>query len=449
MISLTLCLLALVGCYIAGRRSLSAGIGCLLLVGYAYGIIRANRMDGYSHLLFDAALCGLYAARFLTPISLAERVRLDELRTWLFVLMGWPIVLFLAPRQDILVELVGLRGNIFMLPCLLLGARLTRHDIGNLAVWVAVLNIAAAAVAAAQFVVGIEPFFPHNAVTEIMYRSGDIANFTAHRIPSTFTSAHAYGGAMVLSIPLLLGAWMDPARGRRQSHLQAVAIVLSVLAIFSTGARAPALQLLVIGVAALFSGRIHVGQRFRWALIAVAVAWVVSGQVRLQRFTTLSDPEFLAQRVIGSVNFTFLELAQKYPLGNGLGGGGTSVPYFLMSRVRNPVSMENEYARILLELGIPGLMAWVLFLGWFFTRPIPRGSSWALTRQLVRVATATNFLLGFLGVGMFTSIPGTAIMLVAAGWTVVPEPASQRETAAAPVPAAAAGSPAVWRYGSR
>ena len=449
MTSLILCLVALVGCYIAGRRSLAAGIGSVLLVGYVYGVVRANQLDGFSHVLFDAALCGLYAARFLSPLPLAERVRLQELRTWLFVLVGWPVLLFLVPRQDILVELVGLRGNIFMLPCLLIGARLRREDLPQLAAWVAVLNIGVAAVAAAQFVVGIEPFFPRNAVTDIMYRSGDIANFSAYRIPATFTSAHAYGGTMVLSLPLLLGGWLHCQPRSRMSWLYMVAITLTVVAVFVTGARSPVLQVVVIGIAAVLSGRVHIGQKVRWALVALAVAWVVSGQVRLQRFTTLSDPEFLAERIAGSVNLNLLELARTYPLGNGLGGGGTSVPYFLQARVRNSVIMENEYARITLELGIPGLLAWVLFLAWLFSRPLPASASWPLTRYLVRVATAANFALGLLGIGLLTSIPATAIMLLAAGWSVVPDAAAVpvAEYARRPVPLAP--QPIGGRYGGR
>lgn len=450
MISLALCLTALAGCYIAGRRSLPAGIGCVLLVGYVYGIVRANQLDGFSHLLFDSALCGLYAARFLSPLPLVERIRLQELRTWLFVLVGWPVLLFMVPRQDILVELVGLRGNVFMLPCLLIGARLRREDLPRLATWVAVLNVGAAAVAAAQFVVGIEPFFPRNAVTDIMYRSGDIADFSAYRIPSTFTSAHAYGGTMVLSVPLLLGGWLHCRPRSRMSWFYVAAIALSVVAVFVCGARSPVLQLLVIGVAAVLSGRVHIGQKFRWALVALAVAWVVSGQVRLQRFTTLSDPEFLAERISGSVNLNLLELARAYPLGNGLGGGGTSVPYFLQARVRNSVIMENEYARITLELGIPGLLVWVLFLLWFFSRPVPASASWPLTRYLVRVATGASFGLGLLGVGLLTSIPATAIMLLAAGWSVVPDQAAvpSAERVRAPAPPLAP-QPAGWQYGGR
>ena len=85
------------------------------------------------------------------------------------------------------------------------------------------------------------------------------------------------------------------------------------------------------------------------------VAYGVSGDERLQRFRSLQDPGFIAQRIGDSVNLSFIELVRTYPLGNGLGGGGTSVPYFLQDRIRNVVMMENEYARILLELGIPGL----------------------------------------------------------------------------------------------
>lgn len=449
MTSLVLCLMALAGCYIAGRRSLAAGIGCVLLVGYAYGIVRANQLDGFSHLLFDAALCGLYAARFLSPLPLAERVRLQELRTWLVVLVGWPVLLFLVPRQDILVELVGLRGNIFMLPCLLIGARLRLEDLPQLATWIAVMNIGAAAIAGAQFIVGIEPFFPRNAVTEIMYRSGDIADFSAYRIPATFTSAHAYGGTMVLSLPLLLGGWLHCRPRSRMSWFYVVAITLSVVAVFVTGARSPVLQLVVIGVAAVLSGRVHIGQKVRWALVALAVAWVVSGQVRLQRFTTLTDPEFLAERIAGSVNLNLLELARAYPLGNGLGGGGTSVPYFLQARVRNSVIMENEYARITLELGIPGLLAWLLFLAWVFSRPLPVSASWPLTRYLVRVATASNFALGLLGIGLLTSIPATAIMLLAAGWSVVPDPVAVPSADRVRPPVRFAPQPVGWRYGGR
>ena len=419
MISIGLCLAAMVGTYAAARRSLGAGLGMLMAVGYVYGIIRANQLDGFSHLLFDSALLGLYAAQLLNQLPVAERLRLDEIRTWMFVLIGWPVALFLVPKQDILVELVGLRGNIFMLPCLLLGARMTRDDLYVLAYWIAALNLAAGALAAVQFVVGIEPFFPRNPVTEIIYRSGDVAGFTAHRIPSFFTSAHAYGGTMATTMPLLIGAWMQ--KSRYSNSFFGSAIAVSALGVFVAAARLPVVIMVLVAGTALLSGRVKIGHRVRWVFVVLVVAWLVSGQERLQRFTTLQDPDLVAERITGSVNLSFFDLATRYPLGNGLGGGGTSIPYFLQDRVRNSVFMENEYARIALEQGIPGVLAWTLFLFWLLTRSPPADPSWSLARRLMRVAGAASFATGLLGTGLLTAIPGTAVLLLTMGWVAVPE----------------------------
>jgi O-antigen ligase len=89
--------------------------------------------------------------------------------------------------------------------------------------------------------------------------------------------------------------------------------------------------------------------------------------------------------------------------------------------VRNSVAMENEYARIVLEQGIPGLCAWVLFLAWVFTRNQPAYRSWALSRRLMRAGGAAAFASGMLGIGLLTSIPSTALLLLTAGWIAVPE----------------------------
>lgn len=436
MIALILLIAAMVGTFIAARRSIATGFGALMVVGYMYGILRANFPGIYTHLLFDAALCGLYAARLFEALPARERQRLDEVRTWLFVLMGWPMLLFLVPTQDILIELVGLRGNIFMLPCLYLGARLGPGGLRQLAWWFAWLNLAAAGLAGVQFVIGIEPFFPRNANTELIYRSGDIANYSAYRIPSSFTSAHAYGGTMLLSLPLLLGAWLDPAARGWRHHLLSAAVIVSILGIFSTGARLPVVQLLFVGAAVVLSGQVRLRHKMRWIVALGIVAWVVSGEARLQRFVTLGDTDFVAERVIGSVNMTFLELAEKYPMGNGLGGGGTSIPYFLQVRIRNSVAMENEYARLLLEQGIPGVVAWMLFLLWLFSRRLDNGS-WPQARLITRATAFVAFGAALLGVGLLTSIPGSAILMLTVGWSAVPDPepdaAHVRATTAVPV----------------
>jgi hypothetical protein len=436
MISIALCVASFALCYQAARRALIAGLCAVLGIGYTYGIVRANLPDGFSHLFFDAAVLGLYTAQLWRPQPAWQGQRSGDLRNWIFILMTWPVLLFFSMQQDPLIQVVGLRGNIFLIPFILFGARLTGDDIYKLALWLSLCNLGAGVLAMAQFAIGVEPFFPKNAVTEIIYRSKDLADYTAYRIPASFSSAHAYAGTMVMTIAIIAGAWVQPHWGKWQGRLMGAALLMSMLGVFMSATRSNALILFALVMTTVFSGRLPGAYRFRYLIVIAAVGYVVAGEERLQRFTTLQDPEFLSERLVGSVNLTFFELAGKYPLGNGLGGGGTSVPYFLQNRIRNVVTMENEYARILLELGLPGLMMWALFIGWVFTRRhIRRTDMFYFGRRLAYIACACAFGMGLIGVGLFTSVPGTTLTFLLTGWFVV------REVRAPPVPGIAAAAP--------
>jgi hypothetical protein len=161
----------------------------------------------------------------------------------------------------------------------------------------------------------------------------------------------------------------------------------------------------------------------------LGVGWIVSSEARLQRFLTLQDVEFVGERVSWSVNDNFTQLMTEYPLGNGLGGGGTSMPYFLAAEVSPPsYYMENEYARIVLEQGVLGLCLWAAFIAWLFTRRhVRRADAWYVGRRLMWVACAAFFATGMIGKGLLTSIPGTALMLLGAGWIAVRSPRRQLE----------------------
>jgi hypothetical protein len=448
MIAIALCAAIFVVCFQLARRSLVAGLCAVLAAGYVYGILRANLPTEASHLLFDSGVLGLYAAQLWRRQPVWQGIRSEQLQNWIVVLVVWPVLLFFSLRQDPLVQLVGLRGNIFLIPFIILGARLTGDDIYKLALWLSLCNVAAGVFGLVQFVVGVEPFFPHNAVTEIIYRSKDLADYTAYRIPSSFSSAHAYAATMVMTIPILAGAWVQPHYGKWQARLISAALVMSMLGVFMSATRVNALILFLLVMTTVFSGRLPGAYRFRYLIVVAAVAYVVSGNERFQRFTTLQDPEFLSERLVGSVNLTFVELAKRYPLGNGLGGGGTSVPYFLQNRIRNVVTMENEYARILLELGLPGLLMWALFLVWVFTRPYVRKTDmFYFGRRLAYVASACSFGLGLIGVGLFTSVPATTLTFLLTGWFAVrevkaPPVAPEKGTvplSAVPAPSGSAG----------
>ena len=411
---------AFILCLWAANRSLRYGLLSVMIVGYVYGILRANFPDTSTYLTFDMAVLGLYIGQLWRPLTTEQRRHAHDLRLWLIVLIAWPALLFfLTPADTPLVELVGLRANTFLLPFLLLGARLDDDDMFWLALGFAGLNLAAVGVGIAEFFLGIEPFYPRNDVTDIIYRSKDLVGWTAHRIPATFSSAHAFAGTLVMSLPLLVGAWVQTSRKVKwHRNLLGVAIAASLLGVFMAAARTHMITASILVALVTFSGQLRGEQWVRWVVALCLVGYVISGEERLQRFTTLQDTDFIAERWTGSVNEGFFEAIKTYPMGNGLAGGGTSVPYFLRGH-QSPLIMENEYARIGIEQGLPGLTLWVVFLLWAFLR-LPRGrrDGWALGRMIAWVACGLFFLTGLTGVGLMSSVPQTVLMLTLMGWFV-------------------------------
>jgi hypothetical protein len=164
--------------------------------------------------------------------------------------------------------------------------------------------------------------------------------------------------------------------------------------------------------------KLSLRKRLVWGLAIAAIAVLALTNQRFQRFKSL-DSELMMERVAGSVNRSFLEILFEYPMGNGLGGGGTSTPYFLEGSVRHPIGIENEYGRILAEQGIIGLLLWISFVGWCAVRRTPfRPHPWLAARRLLWFAYMFYFLTAATGTGMLTSIPQTFFMLLGIGWTM-------------------------------
>ena len=234
MISILFAVGSFLTCLVAASRSLKLGLCAIIGVGYIYGIARANYPDSWTYMMFDVGAIGLYIAQLWKPMTPAQRAGSHDLRVWLAILIGWPVLLFIAfPSDYPLVEAVGLRANVFLLPFLLFGARLTNDDLKDVALFLAVLNLAAVALGTVEFFIGIEPFFPVNEVTDIIYKSRDLVGRTAYRIPSSFSSAHAFAGAMAMTLPVLIGAWKQQQHEQRwESLLLAAAVVASFVGVF-------------------------------------------------------------------------------------------------------------------------------------------------------------------------------------------------------------------------
>lgn len=416
--SLLIAVASFVICLLAANRSLRAGLCAVITVGYLYGITRANFPDLWTYLMFDMAVAALYIVELRRRLTYDQRRRTNDLRLWMAGLIAWPILLFaLSPTATPMVELVGLRANVMMLPFLLLGAKLASDDLMSIALYVAALNLAAGALGGLEFLVGVDRFFPENETTEIIYKSRDVAGYSAYRIPASFINAHAYAGTMVMTLPLLMGAWSQKHERRWESPLLAAAVVASFMGIFMAATRTHMITAAMLAVVVTMTGRLSTRQWVRWVAAIAVVVYVVAGDVRFQRFTTLGDRAMVAERIGGSLNEEFFAVISEHPLGRGLAGGGTSVPYFLRDQLTTGTILENEYARIGLELGLPGLTLWVLFILWILTRRPGRvRDSWLLARRLGWVACASMFASGLVGMGMMASVPQTAIMLVTIGW---------------------------------
>src|SRR5271170_1637629 len=174
MIALIVCIVAFLACFVAGRRSLGLGLITLFVFGYFYGILRANLLTTFSHFIFDAGLIGLYASQDWLPSDPSERKRLGQIRGWMVVLIAWPILITFLPFQPFLVSLVGLRGNTFFIPLLVLGARLRSKDVLVLSYGLAALNLVALGFGIAEYLTSVTRFYPMSPVTSIIYGSADV-----------------------------------------------------------------------------------------------------------------------------------------------------------------------------------------------------------------------------------------------------------------------------------
>ncbi len=402
---------------LASARSLGWGLAAVVAVGYLNGVVRANFLGVFSTFMFDAGVLGLYAGVFAFHSRQLGPVVRSTAGLFVLLLTAWPALLAVIPVNDYLVQLVALRGTVWFLPVVLVATRMTDADLTALARTLGVMNLVALAVAGYEYENGIEAVFPKNAVTEIMYRSNDVAGATAFRIPSTFLNAHGYGGTMLATLPFLLDRLLGRA-GALDRLLAACGVAAAVAGLLLCAARSP---LIVFGVAVVVA---WVCSRFSgWFGLAagVLVAGVVglaSTSERLRRAGTLDDTELVTQRVRGSVNEGLLDILVGYPFGAGMGSSvGTSIPYFLSDRAPEPVGLENEYSRITVDQGWVGLGLWLAFLGWLAVRvpPASFGVPWQLGRVLMYAVVLGSWATAFIGTGMLSSVPSAVLLLTMTG----------------------------------
>ena len=418
--------LALLAC----ARSVGWGLAAVVAVGYFNGVVRANFLGVASTFMFDAGLLGLYAGLVAFHGRQIGPVVRTTAGVFVLLLAAWPALLTVLPVNDYLVQLVALRGTVWFLPVVLVATRLTDADLTALARTLGVMNLAALAVAGYEFENGIEAVFPKNAVTELMYRSNDVAGYTAFRIPSTFLNAHSYGGTMLVTLPFLLDRLFGRGAGAFDRLLAACGVAAAAAGLLLCAARSPLVTLAVAVVVVWVCSRFSVWVGLAVAVLAAAGVGLASTSERLRRAATLEDTEFVTQRVRGSVNEGLLDILVGYPFGAGMGSSvGTSVPFFLSDRAPEPIGLENEFSRITVDQGWVGLGLWLAFLGWLVVRvpPAAFGVPWQLGRLLMYAVVLSSWGTAFIGTGMLASVPASVLLLVMMGVLAKPQSANTPE----------------------
>lgn len=418
-----LCVIAFFSCLLSAVWNWRHGLCVMIAWGYFFGILKAHYVGSWGHFIFDAATVGFYFGIILNPPAKYLQACWREVAPWAIVLSAWPIFMTIVPIQHYLVQIVGLRANIFWVPMLLIGAMLDRAASKNLSLTFGVLNIVSFGFALAEYNYGVGMFVPENEVTKIVFHSNDIAGGYT-RIPSIFTNAHTYAGTMVATIPWLILGFLDRENKNLTNWYKKAILVsgltLGILGIFVAGPRSPIVILsLTIGFV-IFSGRINFGLLFVLICIGTVVMYFVSQNERMQRFAELQDLEMVSDRLSVSLNSSFIDVIFNYPMGVGMGAGGTSLPFFAESLVTGSVYIENEYARILLEQGLPGLLIFLAFVSWFLTKQISKNDEFLLAKNLIWFYTAIMFATSWIGIGMMSSVPATAMFFLGIGFCLNP-----------------------------
>jgi len=421
---------------LATFRSLGWGFLAVVAVGYFNGVIRANFLGVFSTFMFDAAVLGLYVGYFLGKSRWTEGVGSGPAGRFVLFLIVWPTLLCLVPINHYLVQCVALRATVWFLPVLLIATRLTTADLAVFARGMAVLNLVALAGGIYIFENGVEALYPKNAVTQIIYASHDVGALKYHRVPSTFLSAHAYGGTMLMTLPFLLGRLAGLKVRMSDRWLAAAGVVAAAGGLLMCGARSPLVMLAPTLAIAWLLSRLSLTFGLVGVVLVVGGLKVASTSERFQRASNLADTDMVGNRLAMSANAWFLDLLGRYPLGAGMGSSfGTSIPYFLADVAPEPIGLENEYCRILVDQGWFGLGGWLVFLVWLFIRPPPslRPAPWRLGVVLMYSLALSSWVCAFIGAGTLSAVPGTVLLLTQMGVLVgvrargaVPEPVSIR-----------------------
>lgn len=377
-ISLTLAgLIAITLCFVVPWRR--AVVFCLYCILFETLVRRYILNSGYVFLAKDLLLLRAYVGwatehRTSAPrgaMWLPPALPLAALATWTFAQVFNPLL------PDPLTGIFGLRSWFLYVPLLFVVPHCfpDREHVYRFLRTYLYAAVPICLLGVAQQVAGKDSWISHTYYDE--FASPDISvggYYTALRSPSTFASAAGFADFTFFVLLLSTAATQSEAVFGRKRWLSIAVFTSGVLGVVSQGSTFGGITVAVLVPALLFLGgtassRIHLRPLFVLAGLGAGIAWAFAVVPEFMKAGTLratlavSDTTYAGRRA--RMTFTDpIETALKYPFGRGVGVATRGVQHLqgLGGRQSDGEGVEGGYAMVVWELGIPGLVLFLLVL---------------------------------------------------------------------------------------
>ncbi|MBI4445898.1 MAG: O-antigen ligase family protein [Acidobacteria bacterium] len=195
------------------------------------------------------------------------------------------------------------------------------------------------------------------------------------RIPSTFAFAAQYSMFLLGMLPLSYALWHTSGQGkRRRRRFYLLALCLIVLAALTSGSRGaliltPLYFFLVVAVDGKWRrhrkiiGVAITGFVLTAFLVGVSATTLFSyGLDVLWKYASVTTPEGLFNEFVRAFRLTWIGL------GTGMSSGPARYAFDEYTVKGSFGAVESFYAKVIVELGIPGLVLVLVFFGWLLMR---------------------------------------------------------------------------------
>ena len=386
--------LALIGVLLA-LRDWRTGV-MLLLVWLVFEDLPRKYLGNNLLIFFGKdLLAGAVYISFLLQLA-ARRVRLFQASFLvpLYLFMGLGVVQVLNPHSpNLLYGVMGLKIYFYYVPLMFVGHALIRNhaDLDRLLITMLSTALVVAALGLTQAVVGIEFLTPQELAPELEalgreLRTAPISGLSFYRPTSVFVSEARFGSYMFLMFVLAIGTWAYTSLARRRwEPLAGATVIFTALGLFVHGSRAGVLfgsASAVVMCCALFgtrlldrASRVSLARQLR--VMAAAVGVAAAGYAlafpdvvvaRWAQYAETLSPFSPASELFWRVwGYPWMNLQGAFGpptwlVGQGIGVASLGVQY-LAPLVGAPSSgvVESGYGTLVLELGIGGLILWIVW----------------------------------------------------------------------------------------